>query len=286
MWVSFPSLQYYNCDPQNFDGEYLTDSHTLCSQHTRIVHVPRLMEIGWSDIVNCLSKANALLGHKQLWCYIQEAGGLRHDLPSPFLLSFPLNLKYCHTWHISPFLLLLSFPLLSHSIFSTPLSSPPSILSPSPSSNPPGTAEQYSLVVGGEANLWAEYVDVTNFLSRMWPRASAAGERLWSDKSVKSLVDADPRLNNMRCRMIRWDVSIHMNWFSIMPELCVLKWLVRWDSTGDGDTKLCSMVSRFFGGEQLNCVQECSNTEDLYAVALICRNMLNLPRERGTTAYM
>ena len=76
-------------------------------------------------------------------------------------------------------------------------------LSLSPSSNPPGTAEQYSLVVGGEANLWAEYVDVTNFLSRMWPRASAAGERLWSDKSVKSLVDADPRLNNMRCRMIR-----------------------------------------------------------------------------------
>ena len=66
-----------------------------------------------------------------------------------------------------------------------------------------GTATQYSLVVGGEACLWAEYVDSTNFLSRMWPRASAPGERLWSDKSVTDITDADTRLNNMRCRMIR-----------------------------------------------------------------------------------
>ena len=66
-----------------------------------------------------------------------------------------------------------------------------------------GTATQYSLVVGGEACLWAEYVDSTNFLSRMWPRASAPGERLWSDKSVTDITDADTRLNNMRCRMVR-----------------------------------------------------------------------------------
>ena len=51
--------------------------------------------------------------------------------------------------------------------------------------------------------MWAEYVDATNFLSRMWPRAGAPAERLWSDKSVTDVDDADTRLNNMRCRLIR-----------------------------------------------------------------------------------
>jgi len=126
--------------------------------------------------------------------------------PSPFLLSFPPQSKTL------PYMTYLSLPpppspviLPPLPFYLLPFPFLPSfhLLSLSPSSNPPGTAEQYSLVVGGEANLWAEYVDVTNFLSRMWPRASAAGERLWSDKSVTSLDDADPRLNNMRCRMIR-----------------------------------------------------------------------------------
>ena len=123
-------------------------------------------------------------------------------IPPPFLPSFPKIMLYMTYLSLpsSPFSIILP-PLPS--IFSIPF--PPLLPSslPFPLLNPPGTAEQYSLVVGGEACLWGEYVDVTNFLSRMWPRASAAGERLWSDKSVTSLVDADTRLNNMRCRMVR-----------------------------------------------------------------------------------
>ena len=68
---------------------------------------------------------------------------------------------------------------------------------------PIGSATQSSLVVGGEACIWGEYVDSTNLLSRMWPRASAPGERLWSDKSVTDISDAETRLHNMRCRMVR-----------------------------------------------------------------------------------
>ena len=51
--------------------------------------------------------------------------------------------------------------------------------------------------------MWGEYIDETNLMSTLWPRASAAAERLWSDKEVRDLRDAGPRLEEHRCRMLR-----------------------------------------------------------------------------------
>uniref|UniRef100_A0AAY4AJT7 Beta-hexosaminidase n=1 Tax=Denticeps clupeoides TaxID=299321 RepID=A0AAY4AJT7_9TELE len=65
-----------------------------------------------------------------------------------------------------------------------------------------GTDAQKKLVIGGEACLWGEYVDASNLTPRLWPRASAVAERLWSDQGVRDISDAYVRLVQHRCRMV------------------------------------------------------------------------------------
>ncbi|XP_070687063.1 beta-hexosaminidase subunit alpha [Pempheris klunzingeri] len=71
-----------------------------------------------------------------------------------------------------------------------------------------GTEEQKKLVIGGEVCMWGEYVDATNLTPRLWPRASAAAERLWSDEKQTSSVDkAFPRLQDFRCKLLRRSIQ-------------------------------------------------------------------------------
>ncbi len=56
------------------------------------------------------------------------------------------------------------------------------------------TAEQQSHVIGGEACMWSELVDQDNVDSRIWPRAMAVAERLWSSADTKDLPDLYRRL--------------------------------------------------------------------------------------------
>ncbi|KRF82242.1 uncharacterized protein Dvir_GJ18889, isoform B [Drosophila virilis] len=72
-------------------------------------------------------------------------------------------------------------------------------------------------VLGGEVCMWSEYVDQNSLEARIWPRAGAAAERLWSNpKSSANL--AQRRFYRYRERLIAR--GIHPD--AVVPHWCVL----------------------------------------------------------------
>ncbi|XP_040563459.1 beta-hexosaminidase subunit beta isoform X1 [Lepeophtheirus salmonis] len=65
-----------------------------------------------------------------------------------------------------------------------------------------GDESQYHYVLGGGACAWGEYLTSRDLIPRIWPRASAVAERLWSDKNVRDIKSAAKRLQEHECRML------------------------------------------------------------------------------------
>ncbi|KAM9754750.1 beta-hexosaminidase subunit alpha isoform 1-T1 [Menidia menidia] len=137
--------------------------------------------IVWQDVFD-YNERRSSLSVVEVWkqgCYLCEVrrvvkAGLRVILASPWYLDLPGPThnwaRYYNVWPLA---------------FS-------------------GSEEQKRLVIGGEVCLWGEYVDATNLSPRLWPRASAAAERLWSDeKQTSSVENALPRLLDFRCKLLR-----------------------------------------------------------------------------------
>lgn len=66
-----------------------------------------------------------------------------------------------------------------------------------------GSADQKRLVVGGEACMWSESVNALNVVQRVFPRACAAAEKLWSTELATrdNYEEARHRLEEHTCRM-------------------------------------------------------------------------------------
>ncbi len=57
--------------------------------------------------------------------------------------------------------------------------------------------QEQARILGGEACMWAEFVNPDNIESRLWPRAAAIAERLWSPAAITDNQDMYRRLEHM-----------------------------------------------------------------------------------------
>jgi len=81
-----------------------------------------------------------------------------------------------------------------------------------------GVNQQYvANVIGGEPCVWSEVIDASNLDSKLWPRASAAAERLWSPAGVKS-ANALIRISWHRQLLRRRGIAAK----PVQPEYCLL----------------------------------------------------------------
>jgi hexosaminidase len=64
-------------------------------------------------------------------------------------------------------------------------------------------------LLGGEAAIWTELVDESNFESRVWPRASVIAERFWSSNKLQDIENMYERLNVVSHKFA-WDGLQHI----------------------------------------------------------------------------
>jgi hexosaminidase len=89
------------------------------------------------------------------------------------------------------------------------------------------TQSEAALVLGGEVAVWTESIDPQTLDSIIWPRASAAGEVLWSGRTDpatgknRSMIEAQPRLVEWRERMVNRGIraaAITQQWCSMADD--------------------------------------------------------------------
>ena len=69
------------------------------------------------------------------------------------------------------------------------------------------TPEQQKLILGGETNMWAEYVSPETVGGRVWPRTAAVAERFWSPQDTKDTDSMYARLALLSQKLPYWGLN-------------------------------------------------------------------------------
>jgi len=79
--------------------------------------------------------------------------------------------------------------------------------------------EQKALILGGEACMWAEIISPETIDSRIWPRAGAIAERLWSPQTIKDVKDMYRRLEILNRNLDRLGLTHLSNYPKMLERL-------------------------------------------------------------------